>query len=194
MGSAISLLALHAHPGFVDAGVLSAPMLGINTGGAPRWAARLLSRVMTAIGRGHEFVPGAGAWPNLAPRFPKGVNRVSNDPERGKLLDAWFAAHEDLRVDGPTYAWLSAAFAMTGMTQSPRFLRAIQTPILLGSAGHDLLVDPAAHVRAANLLPNCRLVSFDDAKHELFHETDAIRSRWFAAIDAFVAEQLLPQP
>lgn len=194
MGGAISLLALHRHSGTVDAAILSAPMLALNTGNFPRWAARLLARVMTAAGRGDEFVPGAGAWPNLAPRFPKGVNRVSNDPARGKLMDSWFAAFEDLRVDGPTYAWLAAAISLNARTHDARFLREIRTPILLGSAGHDLLVNPAAHVRAASLLPHCRLVSFEDAKHELFHETDAVRARWFAAIDAFIDEHLRSPP
>jgi lysophospholipase len=194
MGGAISLLALHGHPSLVDAAVLSAPMLEINTGDKPRWAARLLAKVMTAIGRGDGFVPGAGPWPNLAPRFPPGTNRVSNDPARGKLMDAWFTAFADLRMDGPTYAWLSTAFALTSATRGAGFLRKIETPILMGSAGHDLLVDPAAHLRAAALLPNCRLVTFDEAKHELFQETDAIRSRWFAAIDAFISEQVRPRP
>jgi lysophospholipase len=62
----------------------------------------------------------------------------------------------------------------------------------MGSAGNDLLVDSGAHLRAATLLPNCRLVSFAEAKHELFHETDEVRARWFAAIDAFLAEQFGP--
>lgn len=190
MGGAISLLALQKHAGVVDAAILSAPMLAMKTGSVPPWAARLLAITMTALGRGDEFVPGAGAWPNLAPRFPKNVNRVSNDPVRGKLLDAWFTTCEDLRVDGPTFAWLGAALALTARARGARFLKSIQTPILLGSAGNDLLVDPAAHVRAAALLPNCRLVSFENAKHELFHETDEVRCRWFAAIDAFIHEQL----
>jgi len=190
MGGALSLLALHSHPGLVDAAVLSAPMLAINTGNTPRWAARLLARTMTALGRGGDFVPGAGAWPDLAPRFPKGMNRVSNDPVRGQLLDAWFTTFEDLRMDGPTYAWLSSAFALTAATHSADFLSGIQTPVLIGSAGHDLLVDPAAHLRAGALLPNGRVATFPTAKHELFHETDAIRDKWFAIIDGFIAEHI----
>jgi lysophospholipase len=192
MGGAISLLALHDHPGIADAAALSAPMLGINTGNVPRWAARLLAHVMIAVGRAGEFVPGAGAWPNLAPRFPPGFNRLSNDPVRSQVLDAWFRAFEDLRHDGPTYAWLATAFGLTSKVHSARFLREIATPILIGSAGNDLLVDPAAHMRAAALLPNGRLVTFAEAKHELFFETDAIRERWFGAIDAFAGEHIRP--
>lgn len=186
MGAAISLIALHEHPGIADAAILSAPMLEIHSGNVPRGAARLLARAMTAIGHGDGFVPGAGPWPYVGPA-------VSNDPVRGQLLDKWFSAREDLRLDGPTYAWLNAAFSLTAHTNDPRFLSAIKTPILMGSAGKDFLVEPAAHRRAAAWLPHCRLVTFAEAKHELFHETDAVRAQWFMAIDAFIAEHLGPE-
>ncbi|MCA0199627.1 MAG: alpha/beta hydrolase [Proteobacteria bacterium] len=191
MGGAISLLALANHAPLVDAAVLSAPMIQINTGGVPRCAARALAFVMSAIGQGDSFVPGASAWPNLASRFGN-MNRLSNHPVRGKLVDAWFTAAEDLRHDGPTYAWLKSAFALTTRISKADLLARVRTPILIGSAGNDLLVDAAAHLRAAALLPDGRLVTFATAKHELFQETDDIRDRWFAAIDSFVAEHIRP--
>ncbi len=193
MGGAIALLMLHKAGAIADAAVLSAPMLEINTGNIPRWAARLLARTMTACGRGNAFVPGAGPWPNIAPPY-KEPSRVSNDPLRGALQDAWFTADERLRVDGPTYGWVDSAFALTARLRNPAFLSRIGTPILMGSAGRDLLVDPVAHTRAATRLPNCRLVTFAGAKHELFHEIEGIRTRWFAAIDAFIAEHISPAP
>lgn len=189
MGAAIALLMLRDAPSLVDAAVLSAPMFEIDTGHIPRWVARLLARAMTRCGRGGAFVPGAGPWPNIAPPY-RGLSRTSNDPARCKLQDVWFGAHRDLRLDGPTYGWIDAAFTLTADLQSPTFLGNIHTPILIGSAGQDILVDPAAHMRAATLLTNCRLVTFADAKHELFHETDDIRTHWLAAIEAFVAEHI----
>jgi lysophospholipase len=191
MGGAVALLALADHAPLADAAVLSAPMIQINTGNVPRWAARALARVMTALGQGDAFVPGAGAWPNLAPRFGN-INRLSNHPIRGKLVDAWFTAAEDLRHDGPTYAWLKSAFALTARVSDAGLLARVQTPVLIGSAGQDLLVDPTAHLRAASILPEGRLVTFENAKHELFQETDDVRDRWFAAIDSFTAEHIRP--
>ena len=61
----------------------------------------------------------------------------------------------------------------------------------MGSAGRERFVDPRAHRRAADLLPDCRLISFPDAKHELFLERDAIRSEWLAAIQSFIQEKAL---
>jgi lysophospholipase len=70
------------------------------------------------------------------------------------------------------------------------FLGGIDTPILLASAGIETFLRPEAHRRAAQLLPECTLVEFPDSKHEPFLERDAIRDRWFAAIDRFVEERL----
>lgn len=189
MGGAISLITLRNHPTLVDAAVLSAPMLDINTGNIPRWVARLMARTATMLGHGDSFVPGSGPWSHVVATNAAGV---SNDQHRSRLLGAWFAAQEDLRLDGPTYAWVDAAFALTERVHDAGFLAHIPTPILIGSAGQDLLVDASAHVRAATLLPNARLMTFAAAKHELFHETDAVRERWLGAVDAFVAEHIGP--
>jgi hypothetical protein len=71
-----------------------------------------------------------------------------------------------------------------------RFLAGIDTPILLAGAGIETFLCPEAHHRAARLLPDCSLVEFPESKHEPFLERDAIRDRWFAAIDQFVAASL----
>ncbi len=115
---------------------------------------------------------------------------TSSDLTRSKLQDAWFGICADLRLDGPTYAWLDAAFHVTDKLSRASVLSQIPTPILIGSAGEDLLVDERAHLHAASLLQRCRLALFSTAKHELFHETDDIRGRWFAAIDAFTTEHI----
>src|SRR5690606_7810595 len=125
MGGAISLITLHNHPARVDAAVLSAPMLAINTGNIPRWMARLMAWAAATFGYGDTFVPGSGPWPRLA-AGPPGASRVSNDPYRSKLQEAWFGACEDLRLDGPTYAWLHSAFALTARTHGAQFLSRIR--------------------------------------------------------------------
>ena len=71
-----------------------------------------------------------------------------------------------------------------------KFLAGIDTPILLASAGVETFLRPAAHRRAARVLPDCTLVEFPDSKHEPFLERDAIRDRWLTAIDRFIAERL----
>jgi lysophospholipase len=189
MGGAIGLLCLYRYRGLFDAAILSAPMLGIRTSGVPRALVRCLAAGARATGLGICFVPGARRWsPARVPSPEK--SRVSTDPERCRLQYAWFLANAGLRVDEPTWGWLDTALRLAARLAREEFLAAIDIPILLASAGIETFLDPVAHRRAARLLPDCTFVEFPESKHEPFLERDAIRSRWLAAIDRFVADRL----
>jgi lysophospholipase len=190
MGGAIGLLSMHRHPGLFDAAVLSAPMLGLATGHMPRVAARLIASFAASVGLGARFIPGAGSWLPDESRRPE-LSRTSSDPERFAIEHAWFVARPELRVDGPTYGWVDAAFAVTERLQDPGLLAGIATPILIGSAEREALVDNRAHRRAAESLRDCTVVDLPGSKHEPFLERDEIRKRWLAAIDDFIAARLL---
>jgi lysophospholipase len=189
MGGATALLCLRRYPGLFDAAVLSAPMLGINAGGLPPALMRCMTGLVRATGLGICFIPGAGRWGLDRSPTPE-LSRVSNDPERCRLQYAWFSTGTALRVDAPTWGWLDSALSLVARMAKERFLAGIDTPILLASAGIETFLCPEAHHRAARLLPDCTLVEFPESKHEPFLERDAIRDRWFAAIDKFVAASL----
>lgn len=183
MGAAIAVLALHQDPGLVDAAALSAPMLEINTG-LPHVIARGLAWLASRLGCSNLFLPGTGPW-----KFDQGLTAdtspVSQDADRCLVQRTWFEARPRLRVDGPTYGWLNAAFHLTSRFKAAGFLEAVRTPILLGSAGRERFVSPRIHRRAAKRLTCCRLVEFAQAKHELFMEADVYRQPWLAEIEAF---------
>jgi lysophospholipase len=190
MGGAIGLQCMARHTGLFNAAILSAPMLGIVFGSLPSWLVGGIVDLAVATGQSRRFVPGAGAWkadPDLSPA----TSHTSNDARRGLVLREWFLARPQLRVDGATYGWVHASMAFIRYLMTPDLLGHITTPILIGSAGRELFVAPAAHRVAAKLLPDCRLVEFPDAKHELFMEADAVRVPWFAAIDEFVRDRLM---
>jgi lysophospholipase len=189
MGGAIALLCLRQFSGLFDGAILSAPMLGIRTGLLPRRVARCITGAARVSGLGLCFIPGAARWrPSRIPS-PEG-SRISSDPERCRVQYGWFSTRAQLRVDPPTYGWLDSAFRLVTRVSRPEFLAAINTPILLASAGIELFVEPEAHRRAACVLPNCTLIELPDSKHEPFLEQDAIRNRWLDAIDRFVAERV----
>jgi lysophospholipase len=189
MGGAIALLCLRRYPGLFDAAILAAPMLAIRTAGLPRTVARCVTGAARISGLGLCFVPGAGRWrPERIPSPER--SRTSTDPDRCRLQYSWFLARAALRHDEPTWGWLDAALRLTARVTRTEFLAAIDTPILLASAGRETFLSPEAHRRAARLLPDCTLVEFPDSKHEPFLERDAIRDSWFAAIDHFIAERV----
>jgi lysophospholipase len=62
----------------------------------------------------------------------------------------------------------------------------VNTPVLLLATTADRLVDSGAIERAARRLPHGDLLRFGtEARHEILRETDPVRDKALAAIDAF---------
>jgi lysophospholipase len=192
MGGAIALLCLHRNPGLFDAAILSAPMLGIFSGKTPATLLRAVTGPARLAGLGLCRLPGTRRWRPAHPPTPE-RSRISSDAERCRLRHAWVSSEPALRLDQPTYGWLDPALGLIARIGKPRFLGQIRTPIVIGSAGREHVVAPAAHRRAARLLPDCTLVELPDSKHEPFLERDAIRDVWFDRIERFIAARLGPR-
>ena len=101
------------------------------------------------------------------------------------MRHAWFSADPGLRLDEATYGWVDSALGLVKRISKPEFLAAIDTPILLGRPGREVVVSKKAQRRAARLLPNCALVELPESKHDPFLERDAIRDYWLACLDRF---------
>jgi lysophospholipase len=193
MGGAIALLCLHRHPELFDAAVLSAPMLGVPIGRTPPTLVRAVTGPMRLAGFGICRLPGTYRYHPDRPPTPE-RSRVSSDAERCRVRHAWVSSNPQLWLDQPTYGWLDPALSLIVRIGRRRFLAAIKTPILLGSAERERVVAPAAHYRAARFLPDCTLVQLPESKHEPFMERDAIRDEWLDRIDRFLTERLsLPE-
>ena len=191
MGGAIALLCLHRHPRLFDAAVLSAPMLGLLHGPTPPVLLRALTGPARLTPLGICRLPGTYRWRPDQPPTPE-RSRISSDAERCQLRHTWVSNNPELRLDQPTYGWLDPALSLVVRIGRRRFLAGVTTPILLGTAGRERVVAPAAHYRAARLLPDCTLVELPESKHEPFLERDAIRNFWFDQIDRFINERLGP--
>ena len=189
MGGAIALLCLHRNPDLFAAAILSAPMLGLLNGRTPPMLLRALTGPARLTPLAFCQLPGTYRFHPDRPPTPE-RSRVSSDAERCGLRHAWVASNPALRLDQPTYGWLDPALSLIGRIGKPRFLAGIETPVLIGSAGIEHVVAPAAHRRAARHLPDCTLFELPHSKHEPFLETDAIRDAWLDRIDRFLDERL----
>jgi lysophospholipase len=189
MGGAIALLCLHRQPRLFDAAVLSAPMLGVPIGRTPPMLLRALTGPARLSGLGICRLPGTYRYHPDRPPTPE-RSRISSDAERCRIRHAWITSDPALRLDQPTYGWLDPTLSLIGRIGKRRFLAGITTPILLGTAGREHVVAPAAHYRAARLLPDCTLFELPESKHEPFLERDPIRDAWFARIDRFLTARL----
>ena len=71
------------------------------------------------------------------------------------------------------------------MVDQRELLPKIDVPVLICQGAHDAVVDPAISKVAAELLPNSRLVEFEESGHAPFLEE---RERFNKELLAFVAD------
>lgn len=186
MGGNIALRLLHDHPGLVRAAVLSAPALRIGAkAGMPAWQARALSGLLVAAGRGESYALGQHDW--VDDRARNAANSpTTHDAARDQMTLRWWRERPELRLGGGTYRWAWEFYTSCATVMEPSYLADIRTPILMGTAGQDSFVDATAHPEACARLPACRLVTYPQARHELFMETDAVREPWLRSLEQFI--------
>jgi len=184
MGGHILLRILHARPGTFAAAVMTAPMLEADTRGYPASLARVICRLHNLNGVSSDWVWGMDKRDPLALTFED--NLVTSDRARFARTQAIIAANPIIRLAGPTWGWLEAAYRSMARLRTPGFAEAIATPVLIVGAGRDRIVKTAAARKFANRLPDCTYLEIEDAEHEILMENDAIRARFWAAFDAFV--------
>jgi len=182
MGGHIVLRALAERPLLrrqVGGAVVSAAMLGINTGRFSVTAARRLARSLSRAGL-------RGAQAPSPKETGAGFNVLTSDPERAGD-QAWFIAREPrLALGSPTFGWLDAAFRSIAAIDLPGALEAIDVPVMLAVAGADQVVSPAAQRRAATRLRRATLVEIEGSRHEILKERDEFRGRFWAAFDSWL--------
>ena len=185
MGGHILLRALHAAPDSFAAAVLSAPMLEADTRGYPAWLAKLVCRTQNLGGASSEWVWGMRERDPLKMSFED--NLVTSDRGRFARMQHALAAHPEIRLAGPTWGWLEAAYKSMALLASPGYAEKITTPVLIVTAGRDRIVKTSATRAFFDRLPNAVYLEIADAEHEILMENDTIRARFWSAFDGFVA-------
>jgi len=188
IGAHILLRFLHEHPRRFACAVLTAPMFGIETQPySPqytKWITFLLNlrkpspRLLFTVENRDPLT------------FPFEGNPVTSDRARYERNRDYLKAQPFLRIYGPTFGWLGAAFHSMNKMMRSGYAEAISTPLLIIGAGRDRLVTNAATRAFVKRLPNATYVEFEDAEHEILMENDTIRARFWTEFDAFVKAKL----
>lgn len=177
MGGCILLRALQTRRVDLEGAAFSSPMWGIQ--GLTDFA-RSYVRFMVSIGAGAMFAPRVErTWrPENFKRNP-----VTHDEKRHARTQMLVAEEPALALAGPTIGWVAAAAeAFDGFGQ-PAALAHLKMPILVATAGQELLVDNDSHRVVCETLPDCTHVTIDGAKHEILMETDDIRAEFWRDFD-----------
>jgi lysophospholipase len=123
------------------------------------------ARWMTRLGFGAARAPGQAPWRR------DGVDRDT-------VRHAWQTANPDLRMGGPSYAWIAAFDDLIGQLQLGDW-RSVNLPVLILETGPP---DPAA-ARLCRLMPRCRI-----------EPTIDLHAAEVAAIEAWLPATSLPNP
>ncbi len=186
MGAHVLLRVMHQNPSAFRAAVLSAPLLRALTRGYPARLARAVCFMENLLGRQEEWVFGMKERDPLRMTFSDQL--VTSDRARWARTQAIVRQHPELRLAGPTWGWLEAAYKSMDTVMSPGYAEAILTPALVIGAGRDRIVDTLAAREFAARLPDGHYEEFADAEHEILMENDSVRMRFWAAFDTFVSK------
>lgn len=190
MGGCLALLAMASGEGRFAGAVLSAPMLGMQTGKVRASAARTLAGLNVAFGRAGRYVMGDAGKP-FDDDFESNI--LTHDRARFARNCGLLAADPRLALGAPTWGWLDFAFRATAYLANPDRLRSVTVPVVIVSAALEKLVDNAAQAAAARHLPQGKLITVPGAFHEILMETDDMRNFFLRAFDALTG-RVAPKP
>ena len=189
MGAHLGARFLHDYPGRFTAAVLCSPFFSLapeaSQGISPA-IVRGLVWTMSTFGFGDSWAKGNGPWRDRPGRH------VTHDPVRSGIQRQWYRSSPVLRIGGVTNRWMLEYLRSCGQMNAGGFYSAIKVPVLLGSASEDVLTRPDTHGKACSEMGDCRLVRLEGAWHELFMETDPLRSRWLETVFEFLSAHSKP--
>ncbi len=166
--------------------ILLSPMVEIHEQmlGASRPLAKLYCDIASLSGFATAYVRGGGNEPTDLSDFES--NRLTGDFVRWSRIKSILEAAPDLALGAPTVGWLRAALRSCAMLSRPDYPKYVSVPMMLFAAGADRVVTPQAIEDFAVDLKCGGHILIPGSRHEILHETDAIRQRFWAAFDAYM--------
>jgi lysophospholipase len=173
MGGAVAIDYLqHHHRSPFRAAVLSAPMIRINTSPYPEPLARLVVKLLQAMGLGARYAPGKH---DRDPGEPFELSRITSSRERWNAIARVWDSHPEAVLGGPSNDWVARALEETTLIRTHP--GQVDLPVLVLEAGRDAFVRNPPDDELRRMLPGARIVRFPESRHELLFERDGIRDR-----------------
>ena len=185
LGGHLALNFAWRSPQLTDKVVLSAPM--IVPKGPPVWITRLLASALMLAGWRSHALPFV-SMPTVEERRKFKVNNLlTRSPEGYDQQYQIFERQPELRRVHASVGWIRAAFdSCATTTLNPAWMGAIAAPVLAFLPGDENIVDPAASHRMLAALPDCHIIGFADARHELLSELEEVKTRLFDELEQFL--------
>jgi len=184
MGGHLLLRALVETRPHLDAAVLVAPMIIVNSAPIPDWLAPGLADAMSGLG--FRTTPMWKTPPALRRPGSQRQKFLTGSRERYEDEAWWWARAPGWNLGAPTWGWMRAAFRSAAAAFTAERLGGVELPVLLLGADYDRLVSPAEIRRVAGQLPHAELKMYPDSAHEILREADHVRLDALERIDAFL--------
>ena len=185
LGGHLALNFARRSPQLTDKVILSAPMIVPKA--PPVWITRLLANALMLVGWRYHALPFV-SMPSIEERRKFKLNNLLTRSSEG--YDQQYQIFErqpDLRRVHASVGWIRAALDnCAASTLNPAWMAEIAAPVLTFLPGDENIVDPAASRRMLAVLPDCHIITFAEARHELLSELPEVKTRLFAELDQFL--------
>ena len=185
MGGHLLLKTIVERRPVLDAAVLVAPMIRVNSSPIPAWLAPSLAQAMSGIGL--HARPLWKAPPALTRSGSQRHRNLTDSTTRYEDELYWWGEEPSFNLGAPTWGWTRNAFRSAAESFTREKLATVLLPILILGAEHDRLVSADAIREVAAALPYAELRMLADAAHEILRDADPVRDDALARIEAFLA-------
>lgn len=186
MGGCIGAFYLEQYPDDFAKAVLNAPMLGLDLGGVPSWAARVLCdfKVFGGDGKSRLFTQGT-----FDPEESFAEASCSSEARHAYYMKKK-REDESCQTSSGSYEWGREAINAGKFVISKKQARKVKTPVLLFQAGKDTLVKPGPQKEFIKRIADGQLVVVPDIRHEIYRAPNSILQPYLEAIFEFYEKAL----
>ena len=181
MGGCIGAFYLEQYPEDFAKAVLNAPMFGVNLGGVPSWAARVLCDFKVFGGNGKDRLLTQGTFdPEESFSDASCSSEARHDYYMKKRRE-----DESCQTSSGSYEWGREAINAGKFVISKKQAKKVKTPVLLFQAGKDTLVTPGAQKEFIKRIPDGQLVVVPDIRHEIYRAPNSVLQPYLEMIFEF---------
>lgn len=184
MGAHIGLRYIAENPGVVDAALMTAPMLEINTGIYSKPFARILCKMMALCGMKKQFVFGHGEYdPSIE---PFAGNLVTHNQKLFYYHRRLQMERPELILGGATFQWVAATLESSRILVNEKYLKKIQVPVHLMVAEDEKVVDNRMMYKVSDWMGRCSVEVVKGSRHQLLSESPSIQKQVLESLEQLV--------
>ena len=185
MGGAVGAHFLIDHPEYFSKAILSSPMIAPSAKPFPLWVGGGMAGAMVGLGKGKERAFIGKPFDAASETFEASCTSCE---ARFRYYADKRAATRYLQNSSPTYRWTLEAVTQRHKLLKPACAGKIGIPVLLCQAGLDNVVLLPEQNRFISLVPQGKLIRYDQTKHEIYNSPDVLMKDYLNDLLTFLAD------